>query len=408
MKYLKQIIALFLVCVFVFTMVACNKDEDTALTTKKKTTKNSSTTPAIDIDAYLNSMSDDDVIPTEVAGTVAYSAPSTLNGFSSGNTINYGNGYQDVAIDFGGSNVISNATTVAGGYPSFSWKAVPGAIRYNIYRSSSKDGTYSYIDATTQTSYTDKTAIKGKKYYYQVKAVKKTTVTTTTKPSATASTTKINITTQGHVATTTRNVSGAPEKAPVNYVLVSDIVAFYNASANNVKTNATSVTRLMREIKYVEDENNSETIKTLLALGGVKENTDKKPESYTTRDKIISEFPAENLTVSSTLEPSMVAAAKCTYSKGYYTVVIKLKNDPERTTEYSGTCMNILNAAKVYSAFQAETRGAILTAKIYYDGTLDYLDQFMPTYVYADYDGNDMSVHGQQALSIEEVWYAAY
>ncbi|GEM_PF-3977652 len=409
MKYLKQITALMLVCVFVFTMVACNKDDETTLTTKRKTTNATTTTPAIDIDAYLDNMSGEDLIPTEPVATVPYSAPSTLSGYSSGNTINYSNGYQDVAINFGGSSVISSATTAAGGYPTFSWTAVPGALRYNIYRATAKDGTYSYIDATTKTSYTDKTAIKGKQYFYQVKAVKKAPTTaahSTTRSNI--STTNIIITTQGQVATTVRNTANAPAEAPANYTLVSDIVAFYNASANKVKTNARAVSRLVREVKYIEDENNSDNVKTLLALGGVKEITDNKAQSYTNREKIVSEFPAENLSVSSTLQPSMVAGARCTYSGGYYTVVIKLKNDPEKTTAYSGTCMNVLNAAKVYSAFAAETRGATITAKIYYDGTLDYVDQYMPTYVFADYDGNDVSVHGQQALSIEELWYAAY
>ncbi len=57
------------------------------------------------------------------------------------------------------------------GKPKLSWKAVTGATKYYIYRST--DGkTYSYLTSTTSTSYTNTGAASGKKYYYKVKAIK--------------------------------------------------------------------------------------------------------------------------------------------------------------------------------------------------------------------------------------------
>ena len=56
------------------------------------------------------------------------------------------------------------------GKPKLSWKAVSGATKYWIYRST--DGKkFKYFDSTTRTSYTNSGAASGTKYYYRVKAV---------------------------------------------------------------------------------------------------------------------------------------------------------------------------------------------------------------------------------------------
>ena len=56
------------------------------------------------------------------------------------------------------------------GKPKLSWKAVSGATKYWIYRST--DGKeFKYFDSTTKTSYTNSGAASGTKYYYRVKAV---------------------------------------------------------------------------------------------------------------------------------------------------------------------------------------------------------------------------------------------
>ena len=56
------------------------------------------------------------------------------------------------------------------GKPKLSWKAVSGATKYWIYRST--DGVnFKYWDSTTKLSYTNSGAASGTKYYYRVKAV---------------------------------------------------------------------------------------------------------------------------------------------------------------------------------------------------------------------------------------------
>ena len=64
----------------------------------------------------------------------------------------------------------SVSITTSNGKPKISWKAVTGADKYYIYRST--DGkTFSYWDSTTKTSYVNSGAKKNTKYYYKVKAV---------------------------------------------------------------------------------------------------------------------------------------------------------------------------------------------------------------------------------------------
>ena len=55
------------------------------------------------------------------------------------------------------------------------WQKVNGAAGYVVYRSTKKGSGYTKIAQITKGStvkYTDKTAKKGKKYYYKVRAVK--------------------------------------------------------------------------------------------------------------------------------------------------------------------------------------------------------------------------------------------
>ena len=51
------------------------------------------------------------------------------------------------------------------------WKAVSGASKYYVYRSTSKNGTYKKIATTSKTYYTDKSVKPVKKYYYKIRAV---------------------------------------------------------------------------------------------------------------------------------------------------------------------------------------------------------------------------------------------
>jgi hypothetical protein len=60
--------------------------------------------------------------------------------------------------------------TTSAGKPKLTWKAVTGADKYYVYRST--DGkNFSYWDSTTKTTYINSGAKKNTKYYYKVKAV---------------------------------------------------------------------------------------------------------------------------------------------------------------------------------------------------------------------------------------------
>ena len=61
------------------------------------------------------------------------------------------------------------------GKVNLKWQKVNGAAGYVVYRSTKKGSRYTKIAEITKGStvkYTDKTAKKGKKYYYKVRAVK--------------------------------------------------------------------------------------------------------------------------------------------------------------------------------------------------------------------------------------------
>ena len=62
---------------------------------------------------------------------------------------------------------------ISTGKPYIKWTAVSGASKYYVYRSGSKDGTYTLLGTTTATNYTDNKANAGYTYYYKVKAVSK-------------------------------------------------------------------------------------------------------------------------------------------------------------------------------------------------------------------------------------------
>lgn len=53
------------------------------------------------------------------------------------------------------------------------WKKVKGATQYEVYRATSKKGKYKKIGTTKKTTYTDKKATGGKRYYYKIRVCKK-------------------------------------------------------------------------------------------------------------------------------------------------------------------------------------------------------------------------------------------
>ena len=62
------------------------------------------------------------------------------------------------------------------GKPQLTWKSVPGATEYQVYRSTQQNSGYSKINTTTSTTYVNTGAKAGTTYYYRIVAVKGTAV----------------------------------------------------------------------------------------------------------------------------------------------------------------------------------------------------------------------------------------
>ena len=63
--------------------------------------------------------------------------------------------------------------TTSNGSPRLTWNAVAGASQYEVYRATSKNGTYTKMFTTSNLSYTNTSAKAGTTYYYKVKAISK-------------------------------------------------------------------------------------------------------------------------------------------------------------------------------------------------------------------------------------------
>ena len=90
-----------------------------------------------------------------------------------------------------------DTTSVAkDGSVKVSWGAVLGATSYNIYRATSQDGDYKEIGTVATTTYTDKSAESGKKYYYKIIAVMPTTTQSSKTPTKSQNTNTTTTTTK--------------------------------------------------------------------------------------------------------------------------------------------------------------------------------------------------------------------
>ncbi len=69
--------------------------------------------------------------------------------------------------------VVTARNVASSGKIKLTWKAVDGAQKYEIYRATSKNGTYKKMKTTTGVSYVNTSATAGKTYYYKVKAIAK-------------------------------------------------------------------------------------------------------------------------------------------------------------------------------------------------------------------------------------------
>ena len=72
-----------------------------------------------------------------------------------------------------GKPQIKYVKSVSEGKLKVSWNAVKGAQYYQVYRSTSKNGSYKKIRETKSTYYTNGGRTPGKVYYYKIRAVRK-------------------------------------------------------------------------------------------------------------------------------------------------------------------------------------------------------------------------------------------
>ena len=84
-------------------------------------------------------------------------------------------GFSDV-VEGKVAPVLAVGYSSVSGKPQLTWKAVPGATEYQVYRSTQQNSGYTKINTTTATSYVNTGAKAGTTYYYKIVAVKGTAV----------------------------------------------------------------------------------------------------------------------------------------------------------------------------------------------------------------------------------------
>ena len=102
-------------------------------------------------------------------GTTYYSKVEALN--AAGKSLGF-----SAVVDGKVAPVLAVGYSSVSGKPQLTWKAVPGATEYQVYRSTQQNSGYSKINTTTATSYVNTGAKAGTTYYYRIVAVKGTAV----------------------------------------------------------------------------------------------------------------------------------------------------------------------------------------------------------------------------------------
>ena len=128
--------------------------------------------------------------------------------------------------------------SVNANYIKVSWSKRSKAVKYNLYRSTSKYGNYKRIASTTKTYYNDKSVKNKTGYYYKVKAIAKTS-----KYSSTFSTIKFGkINFNGKIILSEDAFDLSPDETAIVYVHTSGttdgITADYNDEYLDLKWGA--------------------------------------------------------------------------------------------------------------------------------------------------------------------------
>lgn len=190
----------------------------------------------------------------------------------------------------------------------------------------------------------------------------------------------------GNSSTTTK-ASGSSVKS---YTTVSEILAFYKASANPLKSSSTaSATRTKEVITTISGE-----IPSTYQTFGFKEGTDTEQVKVGAgqSDSMKSKFPVEGESFVCNLSDSDVASASCTYSGGNYTVTITVKDDDAGTYSRSKKCVSVISIP----IGTWTCKGVKVKATINSSGQLTALYYSMPTYV--------TSGSNSFAFNLEQYW----
>ena len=102
-------------------------------------------------------------------GTTYYYKVEALN--AAGKSLGF-----SAVVDGKVAPVLAVGYSSVSGKPQLTWKAVPGATEYQVYRSTQQNSGYTKINTTTSTSYVNTGAKAGTTYYYRIVAVKGTAV----------------------------------------------------------------------------------------------------------------------------------------------------------------------------------------------------------------------------------------
>ena len=101
-------------------------------------------------------------------GKTYYYRVKAVNSVGTSGYSNIVSGKAKTAAPAAPSVTAGNSST---GKPQLTWKAVSGAVKYEVYRSTRQNSGYSLLGTTSSTSYVNTGAAAGKTYYYRVKAV---------------------------------------------------------------------------------------------------------------------------------------------------------------------------------------------------------------------------------------------
>ena len=104
-------------------------------------------------------------------GVTYYYKVTAVNDIGESDASNVVSGQTKVTPQKPSAPVVRIGHSAASGKPMLKWNTVTGATSYNIYRAESATGTYTRINTTTATSYTNTGAKEGVTYYYKVTAV---------------------------------------------------------------------------------------------------------------------------------------------------------------------------------------------------------------------------------------------